>query len=153
MPFVETSLISVRTAITADAATVGELVTALLTELGGAPNDLEIVARDVLARQERVTCFLAFEDERAAGVILLNEGYAMFSRGPFGQITELYVRSEFRSSGIAGCLLARAVAHGRERGWRRIDVGAPPQPEWSRTVAFYKAHGLTEVGPRLKLML
>jgi hypothetical protein len=67
-------LISVRTATPADAPTVAELVKALLTELGGIPIDLEVVARDVLARQDRVIGFLAFDDARAVGVILLNEG-------------------------------------------------------------------------------
>ncbi len=77
----------------------------------------------------------------------------MFARGAFGQITELYVRPELRSAGIAARLLEQAVAHARDRGWHRIDVGAPRQPDWAQTVAFYKAHGFVEVGPRLKLAL
>lgn len=144
---------TIRPATVDDAPTVAELVRALLTELGGMSADLETVARDVLAREDRVVGFLALEDGQAVGVILLSEGYAMFALGAFGQITELYVRPEQRSTGVAKRLLAQAVAHGRERGWRRIDVGAPPQPQWVRTVAFYKSNGFTEVGPRLKIVL
>jgi GNAT superfamily N-acetyltransferase len=133
--FVETTLITLRVATSDDALVVTELVAALLTELGGALGDVADVARDVLAREDRAAGFLAFEDRRVVGVILLSEGYAMFARGAFGQITELYVRPDLRSAGIAGRLLDTAVAHGRERGWRRIDVGAPQQPQWERTVA------------------
>ncbi|MFP3801667.1 GNAT family N-acetyltransferase [Paraburkholderia sp. SIMBA_027] len=111
------------------------------------------MAQDVLARDDHVACFLAFDDDRAVGVILLSEGYAMFARGAFGQITELYVRPELRSAGIAARLLEQALSYGRGRGWRRIDVGAPTQPQWARTVAFYKANGFVDVGPRLKLVL
>lgn len=146
-------MISFRRGAPSDAPAVAELVAALLTELGGAPVDLEPVAKDVLARDDRVACFLAFDDDRAVGVILLSEGYAMFARGAFGQITELYVRPELRSAGIAARLLEQALSYGRGRGWRRIDVGAPTQPQWARTVAFYKANGFVDVGPRLKLVL
>ncbi|WP_322054489.1 GNAT family N-acetyltransferase [Paraburkholderia bannensis] len=143
----------IRAANTDDAPVVAELVAALLGELDGSPGDLEAVARDVLMQEERVAGFLAFEGGRAVGVILLSEGYAMFARGAFGQITELYVRPELRSAGIAARLLAAAIEHGRVRGWRRIDVGAPPQPQWERTVSFYKSNGFVDVGPRLKLVL
>ncbi|WP_322050590.1 GNAT family N-acetyltransferase [Paraburkholderia bannensis] len=132
---------------------MAELVTLLLTELGGAPAELEAVAQDVLAKEDRTAGFLALDEGRAVGVIMLSEGCAIFARGVFGQITELYVRPDLRSAGIAGRLLAQAVAYGRERGWRRIDVGAPRQPDWARTVSFYKSNGFIEVGPRLKLTL
>ncbi|WP_322092561.1 GNAT family N-acetyltransferase [Paraburkholderia bannensis] len=146
-------MILVRPATPDDAAAVAELVASLLTELGGAPGELDAVARDVLAKVDRTAGFLALDDGRAVGVIMLSEGYAMFARGAFGQITELYVRPELRSAGIAARLLELAVAHGQERGWRRIDVGAPREPDWARTVAFYKSNGFVEVGPRLKLAL
>ncbi|WP_321927595.1 GNAT family N-acetyltransferase [Paraburkholderia guartelaensis] len=121
---------TIRAATVDDAPAVAELVRALLTELGGTSADLETVSKDVLAREDRAAGFLAFEGGRAVGIILLSEGYAMFARVAFGQITELYMRPEQRFAGIAKRLLAQAVAHGREHGWRRIDVGAPPQPQW-----------------------
>ncbi|WP_408734214.1 GNAT family N-acetyltransferase [Paraburkholderia bannensis] len=74
---------------------------------------------------------MALDVGRAVGVLLLSEGYAMFARGAFGQITELYVRPELRSASIAARLLEQAVAHARDRGWHRIDVGAPRQPDWA----------------------
>lgn len=146
-------MILLRRATPDDAPVVAELVTLLLTELGGAPAELEAVAQDVLAKEDRTAGFLALDEGRAVGVIMLSEGCAIFARGVFGQITELYVRPDLRSAGIAGRLLAQAVAYGRERGWRRIDVGAPRQPDWARTVSFYKSNGFIEVGPRLKLTL
>lgn len=79
-----------------------------MTELGGAPGDL--------VRDDRVGGFLAVDDGCPVGVIMLSEGYAMFERRPFGQITELYVCPEQRSHGVAKQLLEHAIAVGRERG-------------------------------------
>ena len=35
----------------------------------------------------------------------------------------------------------------------QIEVGAPPMPQWQRTLDFYLRAGFVEVGPRLKLPL
>lgn len=152
-PELELSMISIRPVTPDDAPAVAEMVAALLTELGGAPGDLVSTAHDVLARDDRVVGFLAVDDGCPVGVIMLSEGCAIFARGAFGQITELYVRPVLRSHGVAKQLLEHAIAVGRARGWRRIDVGAPAMPKWARTVAFYLANGFAEVGPRLKLVL
>ena len=50
-------------------------------------------------------------------------------------------------------LLAAAAQHARAAGWRRLEVGAPAQPDWRRTFDFYRANGFTEVGPRLRILL
>jgi hypothetical protein len=54
---------------------------------------------------------------------------------------------------LAAALVREAARFGKERGWKRLDVGAPGQPRWSRTLAFYLSAGFVEVGPRLRLDL
>lgn len=143
----------IRAVVVGDAERVAELVAALLTELTGTPRaaDAALAAR-VLANA-RVTGFLAEAGGAAQGVLMLSEGVAVYAGGAFGTITELYVSPEARSSGIASGLIAAAVAEGRARGWGRLEVGAPAQPRWARSLGFYLREGFAEVGPRLRLIL
>jgi len=108
---------------------------------------------DVLRDSERSFGFVATDDEGFVGLLMLTEGVAIFAGGVFGQITELYVKPEHRSRGIASLLVQQAAEFGRQRGWKRMDVGAPHQPRWSRSLGFYKSEGFVEVGPRLRLDL
>ena len=82
--------------------------------------------------------------------VMLNECAAIYANGLFGEITELYVEPANRSCGVAPSLISAAVDLGRRKGWTRLEVGAPDQPRWSRTLAFYLEEGFVEVGPRLK---
>ncbi|VCU58913.1 Acetyltransferase, GNAT family [Tritonibacter mobilis] len=87
------------------------------------------------------------------GVVVLNECAAIYAGGEFGEITELYVRPEARSLGVAARLVEAAIVEATRHGWHRIEVGAPPQPEWARTMQFYLRNGFEEVGPRLRRRL
>jgi GNAT superfamily N-acetyltransferase len=60
---------------------------------------------------------------------------------------------EKRSAGVAKLLVDATTALGRERSWSRVEVGAPPQPAWERSLKFYLRNGFIEVGPRLQLLL
>lgn len=141
-----------------DATTVTEMVAALVAELGAgdvqAGLDAELVA-DLLAMKERVFGFLAFAQERPVGVIMLSESVALFARGTYGIITELYVLPDQRSSGVAMALIQSAMSLGAAKGWGQLEVGAPRQPMWSRSPnsALYLKAGFAEIGPRLKLPL
>lgn len=145
---------SIRRATTADAELVGSMVARLLATLrGGAVQEAPYTeaANRLIGVGERVVAFLAFEDNECIGVMTLNECAAIYNGGPFGQISELYVSPDARSKGIGSQLLNAAVKHARERGWPKLEVGAPSVPTWQRTVDFYKANGFFEIGPRLGL--
>jgi GNAT superfamily N-acetyltransferase len=150
-------VVVIRRATPRDAASVARLVDALLMELGGgSPSryaDRVATAERLLTHDDRLFAFLAFAGERAIGVMMLSESAAIYADGQFGVITELYVVPEHRSGGVAKMLVDAGVALGRERAWRRIEVGAPHQPEWARTLSFYLRAGFIEIGPRLKLFL
>lgn len=143
----------VREAGAEDADTIARFVHALLDELSGgaAPPVNEVAERAlaVLARPD-VHAALAVVDGEPVGAMTLNECAAIYAGGAFGEISELYVLPEMRSLGVAQKLLDHACAVARRRGWKRLEVGAPAQPAWSRTLDFYLRNGFAEVGPRLR---
>ncbi|WP_065330323.1 GNAT family N-acetyltransferase [Tritonibacter mobilis] len=139
-----------------DFETVAGLVHALLQELSGGKatpiGELEETAQVVLSKYG-VFALLALSEGQPVGVVVLNECAAIYAGGEFGEITELYVRPEARSLGVAARLVEAAIVEATRHGWHRIEVGAPPQPEWARTMRFYLRNGFEEVGPRLRRRL
>lgn len=145
-----------------DSDTVGALAYALVSELApSAEISLETyrhTAATLLGGDALYWALLARDKEagpQAAplGLVTLNHCASIYAGGSFGEIAELYVQPEQRSRGVAARLLEAARAFGRDRGWSRLEVGAPDLPRWQRTVDFYLKEGFTEVGPRLKLFL
>ncbi|MFM0283150.1 GNAT family N-acetyltransferase [Paraburkholderia sediminicola] len=153
---VEGSACELRRVTCDDAPAVAALVGALYAELneGNAVPDYRLESvEQVLRDSERSFAFAAVNDGVPIGILMLAEAVAVFAGGTFGQITELYVAPGYRSRGVASLLVRRAAEFGRERGWKRMDVGAPHQPRWSRSLRFYASEGFIEVGPRLRLEL
>ena len=102
---------------------------------------------------DSVTACLARDADRVVGVMVLNDCSAICAGGRFSEITELYITSESRSHGVAARLLECAMRDAKARGWHRLEVGAPAQPAWARTLQFYLCNGFKEVGPRLRRRL
>ncbi len=149
-------MVSIRRARPSDAETVSQLVDALLAELSGRPSQPEArleAARRLLSMEGRVFGLLAEDGGRAVGVMMISESASIYAGGIFGVITELYVTPDYRSHRVARLLLEEASALGRQRGWPALEVGAPRQPQWHRSLQFYLGAGFTEIGPRLKLAL
>ena len=149
-------MVSIRRATVRDAVYVGRFVDALLMELSGSPSRYDErveTANRLLALGDRIFGFLAFEREEPVALMMISESAAIYAGGMFGVITELYVIPEQRSAGVAKMLIDAAASLGRQRAWRQIEVGAPHQPAWERTLKFYLRAGFVEVGPRLKLAL
>ena len=143
-----------------DAVTIGSLVFELLQELypelGSRykQENLIGISRQLLKENSGVWAFLAStETGERVGILTLNECAAIYAGGYFGEITELYVIPEHRSSNVGAALVDAAAEFGRKRGWTSIEVGAPDVPRWEKTLAFYTRYGFKEVGPRLDLTL
>lgn len=139
----------------ADIPVLCHLIAALLAELGGdegpRPSSLELAAAQVLRLGG---CgFMARQEGQPVGALMLSPCAAIYAGGAFGEISELYVIPACRSTGIARALIAAASVEGRLRGWKRLEVGAPAQPAWARSLAFYRREGFAEIGPRLRLLL
>lgn len=132
---------------------VAEFIYLLIDELasGSGPDRSALAATtEAVLPMKSVSGFLATLGSSPVGVLLLNECAAIYAGGKFGEISELYVLPEYRSAGVATQLLEVAENHAQERGWKRLEVGAPAQPAWSRTLKFYQREGFEEVGPRLR---
>jgi len=143
--------IQIRHAHVDEAPLVAVLVSRLLAELGDEVDSRAVleITRKLLAAGD-VAALLLLVDDRPAGVVTLNQCAAIYAGGRFGEICELYVGPDDRSAGLGRQLIEAAVDYAREAGWTRLEVGAPPQPRWQRTVDFYHANGFATVGPRLR---
>jgi GNAT superfamily N-acetyltransferase len=140
----------------ADSGLVSDLIQRLIAELDP-DGAIDGAVYDAVTAQclalPTVDALLAFDDGDAVGVLMLNTCAAVYAGGVFGEISELYVMPERRSRGVAALLLEAGAALGRSRGWQRLEVGAPIQPAWSKTLAFYVREGFEETGPRLRKLL
>jgi len=148
--------LSVTEATPSDAPTVAALTAALLSELDGGnaavtANSSEPIASDLLKSGRFWSLIAKDPDNVPVGILNLNECAAIYAGGVFGEITELYVHPQARSAGAGRRLIDAAKKFAEERGWKRLEVGAPPEAEWPRTLGFYRACGFLAVGPRLKL--
>jgi GNAT superfamily N-acetyltransferase len=85
--------------------------------------------------------------------VTLGEAFAIFARGHYGVINELWVRADSRSAGHGEKAIDFVKEFGRRRGWRRVDVSAPVDPRWDRSAAFYERRGFVRTGRKLKYML
>jgi GNAT superfamily N-acetyltransferase len=143
----------------ADSELVGELIHSLLMEFFAEQSHLfpiekmKKAAAELLTPGSGVWSFLAMHGDEVVGMINLNECAAIYAGGKFGEITELYIKPDFRSKKIGEQLIAQARDFARERGWRILEVGAPDVPRCQRTVNFYLNNGFSEIGPRLEIDL
>ncbi len=149
-------MVEIFAALEADRPVVVRLVARLLAELEDSPAEFAGLdeagaLRSLGTDGSAFHAFLAREGgNEPVGVLTLAETFAIYAGGRYGVIDELYVAPEHRSSGIGRRLLDAAVTFGRARGWRRIEVTAPPGPKWERTVRFYESQGFIFTGPKLR---
>jgi GNAT superfamily N-acetyltransferase len=141
------------------ASEVLELVAALLRELGeegdetGAMDVADLTAAWRTDQAHHVA-FLAYDEEtNLVGVATVSTAFALNAQGRYGIINEMYVSPDHRSLGVGTRLIETIKDHGREQGWRRIDVTAPEATKWKRTRRFYEDKGFSFTGPKLKFFL
>ncbi len=98
--------------------------------------------------------FVAERDNgEVAAFFNLAESLAFFAQGRYGILNELWVAPAERSRGVGKEVIAHCVRFGRRRGWRRIDVSAPPDARWDRSFAFYQKRGFSLTGRKLKILI
>jgi GNAT superfamily N-acetyltransferase len=151
-------MIEIRRAGPQDRQTVLELVERLLIELEDLPREFAGLDRDrtlfdLANAGDTFIAFLARTAGEPIGVLTVTETFAIYAGGRYGVIDEMYVVPGHRSSGVGRVLLEAAKELGMVRGWRRLDVTAPPGAAWERTVQFYERHGFVFTGPKLRCTL
>lgn len=136
-----------------------QLVKDLLSELEDQPEefvglDEKKVVGDMNDQGERYTAFLAQNPGGGwIGVVTVMEAFAIYANGKYGIIDEMYVTPAYRSQGVGKQLIDAVKQLGRQRGWLRLDVAAPPGEKWKRSVRFYESYGFVFTGPKLRFML
>lgn len=150
----------IRTAITSDKEVIADLISSLIEELLEDPSistqcDKYLpTIENFLSVPQGVFIFVA-EDEHgiAKGVITLNECRAIYALGVFGEISELYVTKDSRSSGLGEELIIHAKNFAKSKSWRLLEVGTAHLPRWQRSLDFYLGNKFSVVGSRLEFMI
>ena len=133
-----------------------DLVDRLLYELSGdalSAFTRQDVQGQLIGAKDQFIAFLATDDGVPVGVLTLSEAVAAYAGGRYGIISEVYVAPTHRGTGIGHRLIDAAIGEARTRGWRRLDVSAPPDAQWDRTFAFYVNSGFVFTGRKLKLLV
>jgi GNAT superfamily N-acetyltransferase len=135
------------------AVMVGDLLAEIMHVSGIQAFNVELAEttarlRDFLNREKYFVFVAADENLNPGGFIALYESYSLYAEGAFGTIPELFVRPEFRCSGLGLRLVSEAKSFGKSRGWTRLEVTTPPLPQFERTLAFYEREGFVIRGGR-----
>lgn len=139
--------------------TILALVQKLLRELEGESDEFAGVdqaklLRELAHNEARFNAFAAINERgEHIGILTLVETFAIYAGGNYGVIDEMYVAAEYRGQGVGKSLIEAAKEYGRAKQWLRIDVTAPPEEEWRRTVQFYEREGFVFTGPKLRCKL
>jgi len=130
-------------------------VSELVTELSGKPFVVDqteaLIFIEHSINEGKYVAFLAVDESgNATGLVTAGEAGAVYAGGRFGIIHEFYIDPGLRCNGIGKQLIESVKQTAVALNWKRLEVGAPPYPEWQRTKMFYMREGFQEIGPRLK---
>jgi GNAT superfamily N-acetyltransferase len=141
-----------------DAVEIADCLSRLYGELFGAEAVLPTAAIGELlelweSHRQTHWAFRARDEGETVAFFTLAESFAFFAHGAYGILNELWVAPDSRSRGVGSEVIDFCVEFARGRGWRRIDVSAPPMAQWDRTFAFYEKRGFILTGRKLKYVL
>ncbi len=149
---------TIRPATAADAGAVAVAVEALLLELGGRRppgEELRAEVEATLADPGIGPILVAESGEGLVGVLSASWQRALHVPGRYATIQDLWVDPAWRSRRLGAELVEALVAHCRERGVTRIEVGLPRETfdAIDATESFYRRNGFDHLGPRLRRLL
>ncbi|NRA59318.1 MAG: GNAT family N-acetyltransferase [Psychrobium sp.] len=119
-------------------------------ELDGAAIDL--LTKDLLSTQT-IWAYIARHGGKNVGVITLHQCAAIYAGGVFGEISELYVDPDFRSTSVGESLVNVVVEKATQLNWKRLEVGSPPPDKSPRTIEFYENKGFKFLGARFRRLM
>lgn len=139
------------------AGIIVELLTELYAELGEEAGSIQFLTDTFvtdLMRSGKTEIYLVNAGkETTVGIVTLTETQALYAGGKYGSLDEMYIRPGFRSAGTGKDIIAKIKTIGRHKKWKRIDVTAPTEERWKRTVAFYEKNGFVFTGSKFKMVL
>lgn len=152
----------IQKAAFSDANKVAGLIISLLKELNQTleqkfefdNEQYREMAEKSLENENVFNAFLAYDKgdlSTPIGVITVVSSYAIYNLGEFGTITEFYVVPEYRSKGLGNVLIEQVKQFCTEKKWKKLEVGAPTEKNWPRTILFYESNGFNKKGPKLRL--
>ena len=110
-------------------------------------------ARSLLSAGSSFWAFVAEFNDEIIAILNINQCAAIYAGGAFGEITEFYIKPDFRSKGIGANLIDSAKSFSADKGWTLLEVGAPSPDGWQRTIDFYLKSGFSAIGPRLEISI
>lgn len=149
----------IRTATPADYEAVGLLTWDLLYELSAdwvaehSKESFVETSKRLLSEGINFWALVVEFDDEIIATLNINQCAAIYAGGAFGEISEFYIKPEFRSKGVGARLIEAAKAFGADKGWPILEVGAPSADDWQRTIDFYLKNGFTLIGPRLEIII
>ena len=132
---------------------VGDLLTEILhaIEVPAFANKFSETAatrRGFLVDDDYVVFIARDEHGGAVAFVSVYESDVVRVNGAVGTIAELYVRPEYRRSGLGSRLIAQVKSYAGERGWKRLEVTTQPQAEYLQTLPLYQRLGFVDEGGR-----
>lgn len=117
-------------------------------------NTRKLVEFSIQTRMYQVIVARSNADRTVIGFASLCRSFALYAGGEFGIIQEFYIKPDYRALGIGSRIVGEAISYAREKGWVRLELCTPPQPEFDGTIAFYSTNGFQVTGGRkMKLEL
>lgn len=134
-----------------------QLLKELYIELGEEEDSVKYLDLELLQKitsTGKTEIYLARTDNSmTVGIMTITECQSIYAGGKYGLLDEMYVLPGFRSKRIGTKLIEKAKEIGAKKGWTRIDVTAPTEERWKRTVAFYEKSGFVFTGPKMKMVI
>ncbi len=145
------SKISLRTIQNSDLKQFEQLLLQFYNEIehGFSTDNLEEILHGFL---EKGMIILAIDDttNKIAGFISCIESNAIYARGNFGVINELYIIPEFRSQKLGQKLIDFIIEIAKKNNWSRLELDTPEVEKSEKTIRFYKKEGFVPIGFRMK---
>lgn len=145
------SKISLRAIQNSDLKQFEQLLLQFYNEIehGFSTDNLAEILHDFL---EKGMIILAIDDatNEIAGFISCIESNAIYAKGNFGVINELYIIPEFRSQKLGQKLIDFIIEIAKKNNWSRLELDTPEVEKSEKTIRFYKKEGFVPIGFRMK---
>lgn len=134
-----------------------QLLTELYKELGEEEESVKLLDTELIKKitDSGITeIYLARTDQsEIVGIMTISECQSIYAGGNYGLLDEMYIKPEMRSKKIGAAMIDKLKEIGKAKKWNRIDVTAPTEERWKRTITFYERSGFVFTGPKMKLIL